>query len=142
MDVAIMGDPNDQIEHHPNVNNFTHTNDNTKFFSLISHYFYPTSKYFVDPFPHSVVEALQCKRQIIFPKIERNFKDGIDDIKDVINWQEKFTPSIENKNKNHPFKAKIWKKFYQNVFDRNWEFAFCRNTYKELSGFIQKEVLI
>jgi hypothetical protein len=142
MDVAIMGDPNDQIEHHPNVNNFTHTNDNTKFFSLISHYFYPTSKYFVDPFPHSVVEALQCKRQIIFPKIERNFKDGIDDIKDCIWWSPKYDKlKVNLDNRLHPFKADIWKKFYHKVFENNWEFGFDRNKYSSMYEFIKGEVL-
>ena len=144
MDVAIMGDPNGQIEHHPKVNNLTHTNNNIKFFSLISHYFYPTSKHFVDPFPHSVVEALQCGKKIIFPKIERDFKDGIDDIKDCIYWEESpnsFISDKPNLNKDHPFKAKLWKKFYYKAFDNNWEFEFDRDKYKTLFEFIKGEVL-
>jgi len=139
--VTIMGDPSPEIENHNNVLHYNHTNDNVQFFSEITHYFYPTSKHFVDPFPHSVLEAVQCGKTIIFPKIERDFKDGIDDLKDVIHWHEDFNPFIDNLNKDQPLNSKTWKKFYQKVFDNNWEFDFCRDTYKDLSSFIQKFVL-
>lgn len=139
--VTIMGDPSPEIENHNNVLHYNHTNDNVQFFSEITHYFYPTSKHFVDPFPHSVLEAVQCGKTIIFPKIERDFKDGIDDLKDVINWHEGFNPFIDNMNKDQPLTAKKWAKFYQQVFENNWEFDFCRETYRNLSSFIQKFVL-
>lgn len=139
--VTIMGDPSPEIENHNNVLHYNHTNDNVQFFSEITHYFYPTSKHFVDPFPHSVLEAVQCGKTIIFPKIERDFKDGIDDLKDVIHWHEKWNPMVDNMNKDMPLNSKTWKKFYQKVFDNNWEFDFCRDTYKDLSSFIQKFVL-
>lgn len=142
INVAIMGDPNKQIENHPKVNNFFHTNDNVKFFSLITHYIYPTSKYFIDPFPHSVVEAIQTGKQIIFPKIKRSHRDGIDDIKDCIWWSDKFYLYDEiNKNKNHPFKAELWKNFYHKVFENNWEYNFERNKYNSLFEFVKGEVL-
>jgi hypothetical protein len=144
MNVTIMGDPNDQIKNHNNVLHYNHTNDNVQFFNDITHYFYPTSKYFVDPFPHSVIEALQCGIKIIFPKIEREHKDGIDDIKDCIYWEESKTSWISDKpqlNENHPFKAEIWKKFYHKVFENNWEFRFDRNKYDSLYEFIKGEVI-
>lgn len=140
MNVAIMGDYDLQIANHRNVNNFIHTNDNITFFSNITHYFYPTSKYFVDPFPHSVVEAVQCKKQIIFPKIERNFKDGIDDIKDCIFWSKEYNENWDDL-KVHPFKSIIWKNYYRKVFDCNWELSFDRNKYKTMSDFIHGEVI-
>lgn len=142
VNVTIMGDPSPDIENHNNVLHFNHTNDNVQFFSEITHYFYPTSRHFVDPFPHSVLEAVQTGKTIIFPKIERNFKDGIDDIKDVTEWYEtptsKFDPDM---NKNQPLRAKVWKNFYRKVFDCNWEYNFCRDKYKNLYQFIQGEVL-
>lgn len=140
MNVAIMGDSNGQIENHPKVDNFTHTNNNIEFFSTITHYFYPTSKYFVDPFPHSVIEALQCGIQIIFPKIEREHKDGIDDIKDCIFWSEKYDENLDNL-KVHPFKSELWKKFYHKIFENNWEFSFDREKYKTFLDFITKEII-
>jgi len=140
VNVTIMGDMNPQIENHPKVLHYNHTNNNVQFFSEITHYFYPTSKYFVDPFPHSVVEALQCGKQIIFPKIERNFKDGIDDIKECMAWNEQYK-SINIDNKLHPFKAELWKKFYKNVFDNDWNYHIERERYETIYEFIQGEVI-
>jgi hypothetical protein len=144
MNVAVMGDDEPEIRHHKNILHYNHTNDNVQFFSYITHYFYPTSKVFVDPFPHSVLEALQCGKKIIFPKIERNFKDGIDDIKDCIHWEETANNYISDKpdcNKNHPFKAKLWKKFYKKIFDHNWTYNLCRSKYNNMYQFIQQEVI-
>ncbi len=142
VNVTIMGDPSPEIENHNNVLHYNHTNDNVQFFSEITHYFYPTSRHFVDPFPHSVLEAVQTGKTIILPKIERDFKDGIDDLKDVITWYENWNPIMDNMNSDQPLTAAKWKKFYENtVFPNNWEFSFCRETYKDLSSFIQGFVL-
>jgi len=144
MNVTVMGDQDYLIQNHPNVLHYKHTNDNVKFFSSITHYFYPTSKYFIDPFPHSVVEAIQCGKKIIFPKIDRNFKDGIDDIKDCIYWEDTKNNFISDKpqlNENHPFKAEIWKNFYHNIFENDWNSNFCRDKYSSMYSFIQGEVI-
>lgn len=140
-DLYIMGDQNDTLENHPNIKSFKHTNDNYEFFSNVNHYFYPTSRYFVDPFPHSVLEAVQTGAQIIFPKIERDHKDGIDDIKDCINWHEEFNPNIILDNKDQPMTASHFNKFYQMIFDNNWEYDFDRDKYKNMYEWIQGEVL-
>jgi len=137
VNVTVMGDDSPQIKNHNNVLHYNHTNVSVQFFSYITHYFYPTSKYFVAPFPHSVLEAVQCGKVIVFPKIDRDFKDGIDDLKDVINWQEKFTPSIENQNKDHLLTAKIWANFYQKIFDNDWQFQFDRERFKTFDKFIE-----
>jgi hypothetical protein len=138
-----MGDESHEIKNHKNVLHYNHTNDNVQFFSEITHYFYPTSRYFIDPFPHSVLEAVQTGKTIIFPKIERNFEDGIDDIKDVIKWNEKWNPIVDTSlNKNHPLKSKIWKNFYKKIiFPSGWEFGFDRKKYKSLSKFIERFVI-
>lgn len=135
-----MGDYNSDIEHHHNVLHFNHTNNNVEFFSEITHYFYPTSSYFVDPFPHSVLEAVQTGKTIIFPHIERDFKDGIDELKDVIRWKESFDHR-EYPNDDHPLKAEIWSKFYQRVFDSNFEFEFDRREIKSFDHFIERYVI-
>lgn len=136
VNVAVLGDDDKKIKNHNNVLHYNHTNVNVQFFSYITHYIYPTSKHFVDPFPHSVVEAVQSGKTIIFPKIERNFKDGIDDIKDVIVWQEKFNHE-RNVDKHHPFKAKLWNGFYHDVFENNWEFQFDRRSIKTFDKFVE-----
>ena len=140
-DLCIMGDNNYQLESHKNVASFKHTNDNKEFFSSITHYFYPTSRYFVDPFPHSVLEAVQTGKQVIFPKIERSHKDGIDDIKDCIKWHEKFEPEKTLDNRGQPLNSSTFKKYYQNIFENNWEHTFNRNKYKTMMDWIESEVV-
>ena len=141
INVTVMGDHSPEIENHNNVLHYNHTNDNVQFFSEVTHYFYPTSRYFVDPFPHSVLEAVQAGKTVVFPKIERNFKDGIDDIKDCINWTDKYKPGMLIVNKYQPLTAKVWKNFYHKVFDCTFTYNFCRKKYKNLSDFIQGEVI-
>ncbi|MBY8999671.1 MAG: hypothetical protein KGD64_02030 [Candidatus Heimdallarchaeota archaeon] len=140
-DLCIMGDQNDQLKNHPNIKSFKHTNDNYEFFSRITHYFYPTSGYFVDPFPHSVLEAVQTGKQIIFPKIDRPHKDGIDDIKDCIVWHKEFNQDIYLDNSNQPMTAENFRKFYQMIFDNNWEYDFNRDKYNRMIDWIVGEVL-
>lgn len=139
--VTIMGDPSPEIENHNNVLHYNHTYDNVQFFSEITHYIYPTSKHFVDPFPHSVLEAVQSDKQIVFPEIPRDFKDGIDDIKDCISWFRTYDSDFRLDNSKQPLTASNFKKFYQQVFENNWEFDFCRESCKTMSDFIQKFVL-
>jgi hypothetical protein len=141
VNVTIMGDPSPEIENHPNVLHYNHTNDNVQFFSEITHYFYPTSRYFVDPFPHSVLEAVQTGKTIIFPKIERTHKDGIDDLKDIIHWHENYYPMTDNLNKDQPLTASNFKNFYKKVFDCDWNYKISMNRYKNLYEWIQGEVL-
>ena len=129
VNVTVMGDNSPEIKNHSNVLHYNHTNDNVQFFSEVTHYFYPTSRYFVDPFPHSVLEAIQTGKVVLFPKIERNFKDGIDDIKDTIGYGY------------NPLQAKIWKPFYDKVFANDWQYSFDRKRYTNLCQFIEGEVL-
>lgn len=139
--VCIMGDPNDEIENHPKVKNFKHTNSNKEFFKTITHYFYPTSSYFVDPFPHSVLEATQSGKQIIFPKIKRDHKDGIDDIKDCIKWHDKFEPNKILDNRDQPLTSSNFRNYYHRIFDNNWEHIFERSKYKTMLDWVEGEVL-
>jgi hypothetical protein len=136
-----MGDDNNKIKAHPNVRNFKHTNDNYEFFKSITHYFYPTSRHFVDPFPHSALEAVQTGKQIIFPEIQREHKDGIDEIKDVIKWHEKFNTKIYHDNSKQPLTAENFSRYYKMIFENNWEYSFDRNKYKNMADWIEGEIL-
>lgn len=61
------------------------TFDNEYFFNNITHYFYFKSNIILDPFPHSLLEAIQNKCTLIIPENkERKMKDGIDDIISVL----------------------------------------------------------
>lgn len=67
--------------------NWKHTYNRNEFWSSISSYFYPISTKYIDPFPTSVVEAMQTGKVVIFPSLGvRNYKDGIDDCIEVYRY--------------------------------------------------------
>lgn len=139
-DIYVMGDPTPEFEKIKNVKSYTHTYDQFKFFSNISHYIYPTSIVHNDPFPNSVLEAVQCNKQIIFPALpNRVHKDGIDDIKDCIKWHETYTPDKEFDNSKCILISSNFKKFYLKLFDNNFEYSFDRTKYNKFDKWIEKE---
>jgi len=142
VDIFVMGNPTPEFLKYDCINSYTHTYDHIKFFSNISHYIYPTSKQFQDPFPNSILEAVQTGAQIVFPEIpNRTHKDGIDDIKDCIKWHKDFNPYIEYDNSNCILKAKNFKNFYLNLFENNFEYSFDRTKYSRFNEWIEGEVL-
>ena len=71
---------------HNNVISHTHTYDRFEFFKNVTHYLYFKSNTFTDPFPHSLMEAVQSGCQIIIPENKRDTDDGIDDIQSCIQF--------------------------------------------------------
>jgi hypothetical protein len=142
LDVFIMGEPAPEILRYPSVRSYGHTYDNTEFFKEISHYVYPQSATFQDPFPNSVLEAVQNGIQIVLPEIPgRTHKDGIDDIKDCIQYHETFNPDIEHDNSNIILQNKYFKNWYHKVFDNNFEYSFDRNKYHRFNEWIEHQVI-
>jgi len=139
--VCLLGDHSEKIEKNSNVLEYKQTNDNITFFETITHYFYPTSKRFPDPFPHSVLEAVHTGKQIVFPKIERTHKDGIDDLKDCIQWHEKLDLDTYLDNSECVLQSKNFNKFYTNIFNNNFEYSFDREKYKNFREWIEQEVI-
>lgn len=83
IDVVLMGD-NIEIAN-KNVKSVFHTFDEIEFFTAITHYYFPKSAIFVDPFPNALLEAIQCNKQVICPTIPgRKHTDGIEDILSTI----------------------------------------------------------
>ena len=83
VNLVIMG--NDINIEHKNIKSFYHTYDEIEFFTSITHYYFPKSAMFVDPFPNALLEAIQCKKQVICPTIPgRKHTDGIEDILSTI----------------------------------------------------------
>lgn len=140
VNLYVMGDDDHKLKHHQNVLTYTHTHDNKTFFRNVTHYFYPTSKSFQDPFPHSVLEAVQAGRQVIFPEIDRNHKDGIDDIKDCVKWHQTFNDDIYLDNSDHPLKPELFKNFYTRLFANNFEYSFDRSKFKNMREWIEYEI--
>jgi hypothetical protein len=118
-----------------------HTYDNQEFFNSITHYIYPPSKKFVDPFPHSLLEAVHAGKQIVIPRIERDFKDGIDDIKEFIQWSEKLDLDSKQDNSKCVLRFENFKKFYDRVLENNFEYSFDRTKYRRMADWYEREVI-
>lgn len=124
------------------VNSYKHTTDKKEFFGNITHYIYPMSKEFQDPFPNTVLEAVQNNKQIILPMIPgRNHKDGIDDIQDCIKYHTEFNPDVFYDNSDCILKHKYFRKFYLNLFENDFNYYLDRNKYKRFDKWIEQEVL-
>jgi len=129
IDICIMGNPAPELSKYKTVKNYTHTYDNLKFFSKITHYVYPMSKVFIDPFPTSLYEAIQYKKELIIPTLDRNFKDGKDDILDCI---EDDISLLDWKN---------FEKFYKKLFARNFVYKYDKICYMRFNDWIKREIL-
>ena len=141
MKIYTMGDYLPYLENHKNVIEYKHTYDNYGFFSNITHYVYSTPNDFVDPFPHALLEAVQCNKQIIIPTIERKFKDGIDDVKDCIKWHKNFSPDVVYDNSQCILKFENFTNFYKKVLENNFEYNFDKLCYNNYKDWIEREVL-
>jgi len=129
IDVCIMGNPAPELKKYKTVKNYTHTYNNLEFFSKITHYVYPMSTVFVDPFPTSLYEAIQYKKELIIPTLYRNFRDGIDDILDcyyddlsLLDW-------------------KNFKQFYIKLFNRKFVYKYDKICYMRFNDWIKGEIL-
>lgn len=141
VDVCILGSPSEKIEQ-KTKGKFKHTFDNVEFFNSITHYVMPKSVSFIDPFPHTLLEAVQTGKQIIIPTIgHRNHKDGIDDIQDCISWHDDFYPDKTLDNSSCLLRFKNFKKFYQDVIKNNFEYSFDKRKYKNIVEWLLGEIL-
>lgn len=137
----ILGECDHRFDKYDNVVSCNQTYDNKEFFSNITHYIYPKSVWFEDPFPNTLLEAVQCNKQICLPKIgRRKHKDGIDDISEVINYQYEFNPGILVDNISNPLTFSNFRKFYLRLFENNFEYEFDRQKYKSFSDWIEYEL--
>lgn len=89
--IVTMGTKESLEKYLSNRKNWYHTYDSNIFWKKCSHYFYFRCSDFIDPFPHSLLEAIQSGHRIISPKNNRrNFIDGIDDLLSFIEYDETF----------------------------------------------------
>jgi len=129
IDICVMGNLTPELKKYKTVKNYTHTYDNLEFFSKITHFVYPMSSIFVDPFPTSLYEAIQYKKKLIIPTLYRNFKDGIDDILDCIDDD---VTLLDWKN---------FEQFYIKLFDKNFVYKYDKICYMRFNEWIKGEVL-
>jgi hypothetical protein len=141
VDVCIMGTPSRLIEK-TCKKNFKHTYDNTEFFNSITHYVFPKSKQYIDPFPNSLLEAVQAGKQIIIPTIEgRKHRDGIDDIQEFIEYHNEIDIDNYYDNSTCLLRAKTFRNFYLKVFANNYEHSFDRSKYSSMREWVYNEVI-
>jgi len=143
VDIYFMGNPPkinfSSLSNH--VKSTTHTFDNEEFYSNITHYIYPRSKMWDDPFPHSMVEAIQTGCQIISPLIKgRDHLDGVNDVLDCIKFHESFNPDVYFDNSKSILLSNF-RPFYERVFENDFEYSFNRSEYKTFDKFIEKEMI-
>jgi len=143
VDIYFMGNPPkiNFINLSKHVKSVVHTFDNEEFYSNITHYVYPQSKLWDDPFPHSMLEAIQTGCQIISPLIKgRNHLDGVNDILDCIQFHESFNPDVYFDNSKSILLSNF-RQFYERVFENDFEYSFDREKYKTFEKFIEKEMI-
>jgi len=141
VNICIMGRYEIELEQ-KTKGKFKHTFNNVDFFNTITHYVMPKSITYVDPFPHTLLEAVQTGKQIIIPTIgKRNHKDGIDDIQDCIQFHDNLYPNKLLDNSNCFLFFKHFKKFYEKIIENNFSYSFDKKKYKTMSSWILQEVL-
>ena len=141
VDVFAMGIYEKEIEQ-KTKGRFRHTYNNIHFFNNITHYVMPKSVSYVDPFPHTLLEAVQSGKQIIIPTIgHRNHKDGIDDIQDCIQWHDDFYPDKFLDNSHCLLTFNNFKRFYQDVIQNNFEYSFDKRKYNNMAEWILEEII-
>jgi len=117
------------------VKKVVYTKDNNIFFDNITHYVYSESNIF-DPYPTTLHEAVNCNKQIIILKQNRNFKDGITDIESCIQYHTELNTDIYD-NSNSILNKWNYDKFYRYVINNNFEYNFDRIKYNNMSDWLE-----
>lgn len=126
--VYILGEPM------PECPNFIYTKDKDVFFSNITHFVYPMSKTFIDPWPTTLEEAVRCNKQIIILPSNRNWHDGIDDICSCIRYHTSLNLDKYYDNTNCSINMFDLTKYYDTLlFDNNFEYKIDRTKYKSFN---------
>lgn len=100
--------------------NWEHTYSPDYFYSKCSHYFYFRCSDFIDPLPHTLLEAIQSKHRIISPiNPNRMYNDGIDDLLSFISYDIDF---YETKTGEfcEGLQSNVWKPYIKSVLDSNF----------------------
>jgi len=127
--------PFDKLNSH--IKNIIYTKDNNIFFSNITHYVYSESEVH-DPYPTTLQEAVNTNKQIIFLEKNRNFKDGISDIKELIKYHTYLDTEIYHDNSDCILNKWNYNNFYSIVFDNNFIYNFDRDKYKYFGDWLSQ----
>lgn len=141
VDVCIMGEDVFDFSTYPHVKNYYHTFDNKEFFSKITHFVYFHSEW-LDPFPHTLLEAVNLGLQVIIPNKGRpaDLKDGIHDILDVADVHSKLDLNKTYDNSKCLLTFENLKPWYDEVFT-HYSHSLPRNNHQTLLEFLEAQVL-
>jgi len=117
---------------------FIHTTNKDEFFSNITHFVYPMSTVFIDPWPTVLEEGIRCNKQIIILYRDRSWKDGIDDICSCIRYHKKLDLNTYYDNSDSSILNFNLDKYYRYLFDNNFEFYIDRDKYKTFDEFLTR----
>jgi hypothetical protein len=141
VDLYTMGNSSTDFARFPCVRSWTHTTDNVEFFSNISHYVYPRSLEYLDPFPNSLLEAAQNGIEVVVPSLgRRTFRDGIDDLQEFVRCHERFDPDAHLSNAGMPLTLENFRGFYERVLDAGFENSFDRRTHATFREWCEAEL--
>ena len=136
-----MGDNCCDFQQYPMVKRWVHTYDNIEFFRNITHYIYPLSVTFIDPFPNTVLEAAQNNIQVVLPRLPgRSHIDGADDIMTCINYHTTLNLSLDLNNSDCGLNSYNFRNFYKQVFDNNFNYTFDRAKYNTFYDWCSGEL--
>lgn len=123
--------------------NIKHYTDKFEFFSSITHYVFPKSLQFIDPWPTTLEEAVRCNKQIIILPNKRNFVDGIDDIETCIKYHTGIDDKIYD-NSQCSINKFDFDKYYDYVIDKKFQIEdnYFNNNYNTFNEWIINNNLI
>ena len=128
------------IKSNVNVGTIKHTENMEEFWNSITHYVMPMNPKIFDPFPHTLLEAVQNKKQVIIIPCERNFSDGIDDIMSLIQYHTSFYDSNIVNNDSNILTYETLIPYYNRLFSNNFEYHFDYTKYKTFYDWCSHEL--
>lgn len=116
--IVTMGDIQLVQKHFASRSSWHHTYSNEDFWRSCSHYFYYRPSTFVDPVPHTLLEAIQSKHRIISPKdTNRTHHDGIDDFLSCLDsYDDRFIPDNIG-NSCSCLTSSVWKDYLEQLVE-------------------------
>lgn len=142
VNIFTMGDmPHIWLDWFKEVENWKHTYNRKEFWENVTHYVFPKSAVFIDPFPNALLEAVQLNKQIILPEVPgRMHTDGIEDIETCIDFHRNINFSIDYNNSDQPIIFQNFRKWYEWLIENNYRYRFSKDKYRGFNEWFDKEV--
>jgi len=115
------------------------TTDRDEFLSSITHFLYiPTQRF--DTLPSTLTEAVVSGKQIIFPDMTRDFRDGGDDVKECIRYHKWYIPGEHLDNSDSIVSVKGFRRIWLKLIEHGFEYSFPRKRYRSFRDWYEQEI--